>query len=173
MASRLAVAQWGQTRKELAMTDPKKVLVVHHTVSISTAAVHEAVVEGLAIPELDGVEVTSLPALTAGAHDTLTADGVILLCPVNIGYLAGAMKHYFDQVYYPCLDATKSLPYAAILHSGTDASGALRALEAITTGMQWPPVAEPLVVEGEPDRQVREQIGELASTLGAHAAGLI
>ena len=169
----LTVAQWWQTPKEPTMTDRKKVLVVHHTVSISTATVHEAVVQGLTIPELSTIEVTSLPALTAGAHDTLTAEGVILLCPVNIGYLAGAMKHYFDQVYYPCLDATKSLPFAAVLHSGTDASGALRALEAITTGMQWAPVAEPLVVEGEPDQRVRDQISELASTLGAHAAGLI
>lgn len=151
----------------------KRILVVHHTVSISTAAVHEAVLAGLQIEELSELEVVSLPALTAGAHDTLSASGVVLLCPVNIGYLAGAMKHYFDQVYYPCLEATRSLPYAAVLHSGSDASGALRALEAITTGMQWTAVGEPLVVEGEPDAAVREQISELASTLGAHAAGLM
>lgn len=152
---------------------PRRVLVVHHTVSISTAATHEAVLAGLGIEELAGLQVSSLPALTAGAHDTLTADGVVLLCPVNIGYLAGAMKHYFDQVYYPCLEATKALPYAAVLHSGSDASGALRALESITTGMQWTAVAEPLIVTGEPDAAAREAIAELASTLGAHAAGLV
>lgn len=155
------------------MLEKKKVLVVHHTVSISTAAVHEAVLAGLGVDELGDLQVRSLPALTAGAHDTLDVDGVVLLCPVNIGYLAGAMKHYFDQIYYPCLEATKALPYAAILHSNSDASGALRALEAIATGMQWRPVAEPLVVKGEPDAQVREQIAELASTLGAHAASLM
>ena len=152
---------------------PKRVLVVHHTVSISTATVHEAVLAGLQVDELAELEVTSLPALTAGAHDTLRASGVVLLCPVNIGYLAGAMKHYFDQVYYPCLDATTSLPYAAVLHSNTDAAGALRALEAITTGMKWHAVADPLVVSGDPDDAMREQISELASTLGAYAAGLM
>ena len=47
------------------MIDPKKILVVHHTVSISTAAVHEAALEGLAVDELSDLEVTSLPALTA------------------------------------------------------------------------------------------------------------
>jgi NAD(P)H-dependent FMN reductase len=151
----------------------KRVLVVHHTVSISTAAVFDAALAGLQLDELDELEVTSLPALTAGAHDTLRASGVLLLCPVNIGYLAGAMKHYFDQIYYPCLDATKTLPYAAVLHSNSDASGALRALEAITTGMQWHAVAEPLVVSGDPDGGVREQISELASTLGAYAAGML
>lgn len=155
------------------MAESTKVLVVHHTVSISTAAVHEAVLQGLGIEELAEIEVVSLPALTAGAHDTLTAAGVVLLSPVNIGYLSGALKHYFDQVYYPCLEATKQLPFAAVLHSGSDASGALRALEAITTGMQWTPVADPLVVEGEPDAGLREQISELASTVGAHAAGMM
>lgn len=155
------------------MTESTKVLVVHHTVSISTAAVHEAALQGLGIDELSEVEAVSLPALTAGAHDTLTADGIVLLSPVNIGYLSGALKHYFDQVYYPCLEATKQLPFAAVLHSGSDASGALRALEAITTGMEWTPVADPLVVEGEPDAGVREQISELASTVGAHAAGMM
>lgn len=150
-----------------------RVLVVHHTVSIGTAAIAESVADGLAIDELASLEVTTLPALTAGAHDTLSATGVILLCPVNIGYLAGAMKHYFDQVYYPCLEATKSLPYAAVLHSNSDASGALRALEAITTGMQWRPVADPVVVTGDPDADTRAEISELASTLGAYAAGLM
>lgn len=158
---------------EAPQPQSRRVLVVHHTVSISTAAVHEAVLAGLQIDELADLEVSSLPALTAGAHDTLTASGVVLLCPVNIGYLAGAMKHYFDQVYYPCLEATRALPYAAVLHSNSDAAGALRALEGITTGMQWRPVADPLVVSGDPDAGVRAQISELASTLGAYAAGLM
>lgn len=153
--------------------DTKRVLVVHHTVSISTDTALEAALAGLRIDELAEVEVTTLPALTAGAYDTLRADGIVLLCPVNIGYLAGAMKHYFDQIYYPCLEATTGLPYAAVLHSNSDAAGALRALEAITTGMQWTPVADPLVVTGDPDAAVREQISELASTLGAYAAGLM
>lgn len=150
-----------------------RVLVVHHTVSINTAELHEAVLAGLQIEDLGEIEVVSRPALTASAHDTLTASGVVLLCPVNIGYLAGAMKHYFDQIYYPCLDATKSLPFGAVLHSGSDASGALRALEAITTGMGWQPVADPIVVTGEADATVKEQVSELASTVGAYAAGMM
>lgn len=151
----------------------RRALVVHHTVSISTQQVYESALAGLQIDELADLELSSLPALTAGAHDTLRADGVLLLCPVNIGYLAGAMKHYFDQIYYPCLETTKSLPYAAVLHSNSDAAGALRALEAITSGLQWRAVADPLVVAGDPDAGMREQIGELASTLGAYAAGMM
>lgn len=148
-----------------------QVLVVHHTVSPTTAELLAAAQSGLAVEELADVEVTSRPALACGASEVLAADGVVLLTPVNIGYLSGAMKHFFDQVYYPCLDATRGLPYAAVLHSGSDAAGALRALAAITTGMGWRAVGAPLVVTGPADPAVRESVADLAATVGAYAVG--
>lgn len=150
-----------------------KVLIVHHTVSPATAEVHEAAKAAFELDELSSVEVMSRPALVASVVETLEADAVILLTPVNIGYLSGAMKHYFDQIYYPCLEATKGLPFAAVLHSNLDASGALRALAAITTGMQWSQVAEPLVIDGAIDAKIKEQITEVAGTVGAYAAGMM
>lgn len=149
------------------------ILVVHHTVSPATAEMLDAVLQGLQIDELAGLSVCSRPALSASPSDTLAADGVLLLSPVNIGYISGALKHYFDTVYYPCLEATIALPFGAVLSSGQDASGALRALSSITTGMQWKPVTEPLVISGPPDRTQREQLMELAATVGAYASGLI
>ncbi len=150
-----------------------KLLIVHHTVSPATSEVLDAAKAALELEELSDVEVIARPALVASALETLEADGLVLLTPVNIGYLSGAMKHYFDQIYYPCLDATRKLPFAAVLHSNLDASGALRALEAITTGMEWTQVAAPVVITGAVDAGVREQITELAGTVGAYAAGLI
>lgn len=150
-----------------------QILVVHHTVSPATAELLAAALAGLAVAELADVEVTSRPALACGASEVLAADGVVLLTPVNIGYLSGAMKHFFDQVYYPCLEAMRGLPYAAVLHSGSDASGALRALEGITTGLGWRAVGPPLVVSGPADPAVRETVAELAGTVGAYAAGAI
>lgn len=150
-----------------------QVLVVHHTVSPSTAAVYDAALAGLQIDELSDIEVVAVPALHADAAHTLAASAVLVLSPVNIGYLAGAVKHYFDQIYYPCLEATVKLPFGAVLHSNQDAAGGLRGLSAITTGLGWQQVAEPLVVSGDPDSAETEQITELASTLGAYAAGLM
>jgi NAD(P)H-dependent FMN reductase len=81
-----------------------RLLVVHHTPSPTLQAVLEAVREGVALVE--EVELTVRPALSAGAADVLAADGILLGTPANIGYMSGALKHFFDTVYYPCLDAT-------------------------------------------------------------------
>ena len=78
-----------------------RLLVVHHTPSPAMQAVLEAVEEGVALVE--DVELVVRPALSAGAADLLAADGVLLGTPANIGYMSGALKHFFDTVYYPCL----------------------------------------------------------------------
>jgi NAD(P)H-dependent FMN reductase len=147
----------------------KTLLVVHHTVSPAMHALHLAVMEGVRDPSIQGVDVVVRPALVAAAVDVLEADGYLLGSPVNLGYLSGALKHFFDQIYYPCLDATRRRPFGVYLHANNDATGALRALDAITAGLQWRAAQAPLVVTGEP------QPGDLGAARelgGALAAGL-
>jgi NAD(P)H-dependent FMN reductase len=148
----------------------KRLLVVHHTVSPATHALFLAAMAGALDPAIEGVEVTPLPALSATASDVLAADGYLLGSPANLGYISGALKHFFDQIYYPCIEATTRRPYGAYLHSNSDAAGALRALDVITTGLQWRVAQAPLVVSGEPSA------GDLAAARdlgGAMAAGLM
>ena len=147
-----------------------RLLVVHHTPSPATHALLEAVRTGAGDPELREVEVVVRPALTATAVDVLEADGFLLGTPVNLGYVSGALKHFFDQIYYPCLDATARRPFGAWLHGQSDATGALRAIEAITTGLRWKQVQPPLVVTGEPSRDDLAAATELGA---ATAAGLL
>jgi NAD(P)H-dependent FMN reductase len=147
----------------------KTLLVVHHTVSPALHALHLAVMEGVRDPSITGVEVVVRPALVAAAVDVLEADGYLLGSPVNLGYLSGAMKHFFDQIYYPCLEATRRRPFAVYLHANNDATGAVRALETITAGLQWRAAQAPLVVTGEPQPGDLDAARELG---GAMAAGL-
>jgi NAD(P)H-dependent FMN reductase len=140
-----------------------RLLVVHHTPSPNTQAVLEAVREGVAM--VDGVERVERPALSAGAADLLAADGVLLGTPAAIGYMSGALKHFFDTVYYPCLDATVGLPYGVYVHGGDDTSGALRAIGAITGALRWKQVAAPLSLTGPPTREHLEAARELAATV--------
>jgi multimeric flavodoxin WrbA len=107
-----------------------------------------AVTEGTADPALREVEVVLRPALGATASDVLAADGLLLGSPVNLGYISGALKHFFDQVYYPCLEATRGRPFGVWLHGDNDAGGALRAIQSITTGLGWKLGQAPLVVTG-------------------------
>ncbi len=145
----------------------KTLLVVHHTVSPATHALHLAVLEGARDPAIEGVDLQVRPALTAAPVEVLAADGYLLGSPVNLGYLSGALKHFFDQIYYPCLDATKGRPFGVYLHSNADASGALRALDAITTGLRWRAAQPPLVVAGEPGPAELAAARELGAAVAA------
>ncbi|MYV41244.1 flavodoxin family protein, partial [Streptomyces sp. SID1328] len=41
--------------------------------------------------------------------------------------MSGALKHFFDQIYYPCLDDTRGRPFGYWVHGGNDVTGAVRA----------------------------------------------
>jgi NAD(P)H-dependent FMN reductase len=147
-----------------------RLLVVHHTVSPATHALLSSALDGARDPAIRGVEVAARPALVASPVDVLEADGYLLAAPANLGYMAGALKHFFDGIYYPCLDATVGRPYAVILHANNDATGALRALDSITTGLRWKAAQAPLVLTGEPTGDERRAVYEMAAAL---AAGLV
>jgi multimeric flavodoxin WrbA len=145
-------------------------LVVHHTPSPAMAEMFDAAVSGARTDEVPGVEVIIRPALTAGPADVLGADGYLLGTPANIGYMSGALKHFFDQIYYPCLDETRGRPFGAYVHGGNDVTGALRALDAITTGLGWRRAAQPVTVTGEPGTADIEACWELGATVAAGLA---
>jgi len=145
-------------------------LIVHHTPSPHCQAMFEDGLEGATDPEIEGVRVVRRAALSATAADVLDADGYLLGTPANLGYMSGALKHFFDQVYYPCLDSTRGRPFGYYVHGGNDVTGAVRALETVTTGLGWRRAAEPVTVTGEPGRGAVEQCRELGATV---AAGLM
>ncbi len=128
---------------------------------------YDKVMEGASHPDIEGVEVVSRAALTATAVDVLEADGYILGCPANLGYLSGALKHFFDTIYYPCLAETTKRPFGLYLHGNDDCSGALLGAEKITTGLSWRPVGEPVVVTGSPSRADLDACWELGAVAAA------
>ena len=146
-------------------------LVVHHTPSPATQELLEAALDGTRAEGIDGVEVRVRPALGATASDVAEADGFLLGTPANIGYMSGALKVFFDAVYYPMLMAKVGAPYGLYVHGNNDVGGAVRAIESIATGMGWTKVAEPVTITGPIDKAVREAVWELAATVAATIAG--
>jgi NAD(P)H-dependent FMN reductase len=129
-----------------------RLLVVHHTPSPAMQAVLEAVREGGALVE----EVELVP------------DGVLLGTPANIGYMSGALKHFFDTVYYPCLDATVGLPYGVYVHGNDDTAGAMTSIGKIVGALRWKQVAAPLSLIGAPGPAELEACRELAATVAVN-----
>ena len=127
-------------------------LVVHHTCSPALQELLEAVLAGARDPQIEGVDVVVRPALTASPAEALAADGFLLGTPANLGYMSGALKHFFDTIYYPCLEATVRRPYGLYVHGNNDTTGAVRAVESITTGLKWQPVQPAVTVIGQPER---------------------
>lgn len=142
-----------------------RLLVVHHTPSPPLQEMLEAVREGATHEDIEGVDVVVRPALSATASDLLEADGVVLGTPANLGYMSGALKHWFDSVYYPTLEAKVGMPYGLYVHGGNDTTGAVRAVEKITTGLSWRAVAAPVAVTGEVTKPDLDACRELGGTV--------
>jgi NAD(P)H-dependent FMN reductase len=147
----------------------KRLLAIYSTQSGRTLALLEAVRAGIA-ECADEVELRVLPALQAGLDDLLWAEALLIGTPENFGYMSGAVKDFLDRVYYPAEGLKLGLPYAVFVSAGNDGSGAVRAIERIATGCGWKPVAEPVIVRGEPDAAALERCRELGQTLAAGLA---
>jgi multimeric flavodoxin WrbA len=142
-------------------------LIVHHTTSPSLHAMFDAARAGATDDQIEGVDVVARAALEAGPADVLGADGYLLGTPANLGYMSGALKHFFDQIYYPCLEATVRRPYGVYVHGNSDTTGALRGIETIVTGLQWRLAHEPVSVVGEPAAGDVDACWELGAALAA------
>jgi multimeric flavodoxin WrbA len=145
-----------------------RLLIAHHTPSPPTRALLEEVIAGAGHPDLAEVEVSLKPALVTTAVDILEADGYLLGTPANFGYMSGALKHMFDQVYYPCLDATGGRPFGFWVHGNDDTAGAVRAIRALTSGLGWELVAAPVTVTGAPNAVTLAACRELGATVAAN-----
>ncbi|MBJ8344983.1 flavodoxin family protein [Antrihabitans sp. YC2-6] len=149
----------------------KTLLVVHHTSSPATRELLESVLAGARDPEIDGVDVRAVPALSATASDVLAADGYLFGTSANFGYMSGGLKVFFDSVYYPCLDAVAGRPYGLWVHGNNDVVGAVKSVRTIVSGLALEQVAHTVEVTGPIDAAVRENCYELGATVAVTVAG--
>ena len=145
----------------------KHLLLVHHSQTGTTATMAQAVMDGARDAAIEGVELRVASALVADVEDLRWADAVILGTPENFAYMSGALKYFFDRIYYPCLEETQGLPYALFIKAGNDGSGALSSVRRIVTGLRWREVQPPLIVQGEVNAQALAACRELGMTLAA------
>ena len=126
----------------------KQLLIVAHAPSENTLKLRDAVLRGARHPDIEAVAVRALSPFDAGPEDVKAAQAIILGTTENLGYMSGALKDFFDRVYYPCLEETQGRPYALYVRAGHDGTGTRRAVESIVTGLRWRAVSEPLICRG-------------------------
>jgi len=158
-----------------------RLLIVHHSQSRSMHALTQAIIAGARDPLIEGVEVVVRAALEATANDVLAADGYVLGSTANFGYMAGAMKHFFDVTFLDVggqLDeqgaaddkaqgTTAKRPFGLYVHGRYDTTGAVRSVLAITGALGWKQSAAVLEVLGDVDATVTEAAYELGGTIAA------
>ncbi len=138
-----------------------------HSQTGGARALAAAAAEGARDPSIEGVEVVEGNPLETRPEDVRAADGLILATPENFGYMSGALKYFFDHVYYPCLEHTQGKPYALIVKAGNDGAGAVSSVTRIVTGLRWREVQPPMVVVGDVEPAHLDTARELGMTLAA------
>ena len=146
---------------------PCRIMVLYHSQGGSTLAMARAVAAGAA--SVPGVEVDLRLAGEAGLEHLLACSGLALGTPEYFGYMAGALKDFFDRTYEEARGRPQVFrkPYVAFVSAGNDGSGALAALERICLGYQFKKVFDPVVAQGEITPEVLAKCQELGATLAA------
>jgi NAD(P)H-dependent FMN reductase len=143
-----------------------RLLIVHHSPTPHLQRLADAVVDGANHPDIGGVDVVVRAALEASVEDVLTADGYLLGTPANLGYMSGALKHFFDSTYESSLEVTAGRPWGLWIHGATDTTGARLAVEKVVTGLGWRKVAEVVELIGSRPDEL-ERCAELGAVVAA------
>ena len=141
-----------------------KVTVIYHSNTGNTEAMAKAVAEGASF--VPNTTVVTKKALEATAQDVLGSDAVAFGCPTNFGYMAGALKHFFDQSFGALREKVTDKPYVAFVNTGRNIPDALDAIEKICANFKLrKAVDQNALVHGKPTPEALAQCRELGTQL--------
>lgn len=117
--------------------------IVWHSRTGAARAMAQAAAEGAGA----GGRLVGAPDATV--QDLMDAQGLLFICPENLGTMTGHMKEMFDRCYYPLLGRIEGKAYATAIAAGSDGHGAQAQIDRIVTGWRLRRVAETLIVNLE------------------------
>ncbi len=143
----------------------KRLLIVFHAPSENTLKMREAMEAAVKTAKLKGVECIVKSPFDTQPKDVLACDAIILGTTENLSYMSGALKDFFDRIYYPCLELKQGLPVVAVVRAGQDGTGTIKALNTILTGLRWRWVQEILLCKGQWQESFVAQCSDLAQAM--------
>ena len=148
----------------------RNLLIVAHTPSPNTKLIADALLDGAQDPDIEAVKATLRSPFDCHAEDVLASDAIILFTTENFGYMSGALKDFFERIYYPCLEQpqrNEGKPFALLIRAGLDGTGTDIAVHKITSGLQWREVQGLTLCKGDFQESFIKQSRELALTVAA------
>ena len=144
-----------------------KILIIYHSLGGANRKMAEAVAGGAR--SIEGVEAIIRPAIEATLDDLLSCDGLAIGSPEYFGYMAGAIKDFFDRTYESARGDSRIFrkPFVVFINAGNDGTGALASIERICRGYQFKKVLEPVIARGEITGEILERCREMGQTIAA------
>jgi len=141
------------------------ILIIFHSQTGNTEKLAEAVSRG--VEETGQGRAILKRAGAATARDVRDCNGLVICSPEYFGYMAGAVKDFFDRTYEELRDdaAVYRKPFAVVICAGNDGTGALNHIERICKGYRFRKVQKPILCKGTPTEEVIAACRELGSTI--------
>ena len=143
----------------------KSLLILYHSQSGNTKRLAAAVEAGAL--RVKGTRVRRLRAAEVTDRDLLECRCLVICSPEYFGYMAGAIKDFFDRTYERVRGKVIGKSYAVVISAGNDGTGALTSIERIIAGLNLRKVQEPIISRGEISQSLVERCSELGETLAA------
>ena len=142
-------------------------LILYHSQTGNTQKMAEAVMRGAM--EIEHARVVIKKALDATYEDLTGCDGIVIGSPEYFGYMAGAIKDFFDRTYEKARNdqPIRKKPFAIFISAGNDGQGALTHIERICKGYQFKKAHQPVISKGPVMREILRECEELGRIMAA------
>lgn len=119
------------------------------------------------VAETENANVTLRHTSDAVAQDIRDCDAIIICSPEYFGYMAGAVKDFFDRTYEELKDDQRiwKKPYCVVISAGNDGSFALSHIERICKGYRFKMIQHPIISKGPVTEEMLKKCFELGMTI--------
>ncbi len=151
--------------RRVTSSDMADLLIIFHSQTGNTERLARAVARG--VEETANARAHLKRAADTVAQDLRSCNALVICSAEYFGYMAGAIKDFFDRTYEELKDdvTVHKKSFSIVVSAGNDGSFALSHIERICKGYRLREVQKPIVCKGEVTEEVLARCFELGSTI--------